>query len=67
MTREEAILHIVQELSDYRLTWESEMLTRGVPSEEVAHAVERENLLDFEALSTVFEAEELALAVEQAG
>lgn len=67
MTRDEAVLHIVQELSDYRLSWEAEMLSRGVDPDEVALNVERENLLDYEALSRVFDAEELQLAVERAG
>lgn len=67
MTRDEAILHIVQELSDYRLTWEADLIERGLSPDEVFEEVERENLLDFEALSTVFDSEELQRAVESAG
>ena len=67
MTRAEAILHIVQELSDYRLSWEAEMVSRGVDPDEVARSIERENLLDYEALSRVFDAEELQLAIDRVG
>ena len=67
MTRDEAILHIVQELSDYRLSWEAELISKGLDTDEIAENVERENLLDFEALSTVFEPDELQRAVESAG
>lgn len=67
MTRDEAIAHIVQELSDYCLMWERERRSLGVPEQVLADAVERENLLDYEALSTVFEEEELQRAIERAG